>query len=196
MSIFQNTFALDNIFYTSNYNHYRRQKLMLFGTLFNEYPEFINLNYNDRNKLLQDLERSIYNTTIDKAQEENIITSWEIQQFLFLYDTLCYKISSNIDKNGLVKNVDLAKLIIDRQIDLKQLPKCSNIELFKTKYEDILTRLNRSKNVSQTYKYSTMYVCRKCKKSQTRFEVLQNRSADEGNNYSVTCLNCNNQFHA
>lgn len=187
---------LNEVYYNKNSHQIRRNKAILFGNLLMQYEIFQKWDYATKTAFITKLERSIYNMVIDKAKEENIITSWEINDFVMLYNTLCYKISSNIEKGGMVNNPHLAIKLLQNEIKLKDLPRMPSAELYPEKYNDINKRIEMSKNVQQTVKYSSLYICRKCKGGKTKYEILQNRSADEGNNYTVTCLTCRYQFHA
>lgn len=183
-------------FYDPNYDQIRRDKALFLMQLFTPYEKFKSLSYRQKNLLIKQFERKIYNISIEKAKEQNIINSWSIREFVLIYHMISYKLTANIDHNWLVNNIYLTEQILDRTVDVYELLQKSNVDLFPAKYEDIKRRIEISKNVEQTVKYSTMYVCKFCKGNKTKYETLQNRSADEGNNYTVTCLTCGHQFHA
>jgi DNA-directed RNA polymerase subunit M/transcription elongation factor TFIIS len=183
-------------FYDSNYDQIRRDKVIFLMQLFTPYEKFKQMPYRQKNLFIKQFERKIYNVAIEKAIEQNIINSWSIREFVLIYHMISYKLTANIDNNWLVNNTSLTDQILNKSVDVYELLQKSNVDLFPAKYEDIKRRIEISKNVEQTVKYSTLYVCKFCKGNKSKYEILQNRSADEGNNYTVTCLTCGHQFHA
>lgn len=187
---------LDVLFYRTPYNRIRRAKIIMFGSVLSPYKKFNSMEKDQKTKLLKQLERACYNRTIDIANEQNIIASWSDDLFCDIYHIICYKISANLEPNGLVGNPSLAKNILDEVINIKSLPSMSSVEMYPQLYTKVKERIEASKNAKQTVKYTTMYKCRRCKKNKCTFESIQNRSLDECNNFVVTCVNCGNEFNA
>ena len=182
--------------YEFPYNDIRRCKIMLLGDVFWHYDMFRNISYTDRINLLKKIERVCFNYSIDRSDEENIIASWDNELFSNIYNSTCYKISSNIEPNGLVNNRDFAENILNGSISIESLPKLNSHDIFPKKYKSILNRIEASKNIKLTIKTTTMYKCGKCYKNQCTVENLYNRSLDEGVNLRVTCVNCGFAFNA
>lgn len=182
-------------FYLSPYNSTRRAKLLLFSYCLSQYDEFRRMPFIEKTKHLKSLERSCYNYTIDKAYNDNIPTSWDVNNFCDLYHSTCYKISSNLEKKGIVDNPNFAKLLLSGNLSIEQLPKLSSIEMYPTKYIEILQRIMISKSASQTIKTSAMYKCRRCKENQCMIENRYNRSLDEAINLTITCMNCGYEWN-
>ena len=182
--------------YKPPYNSFRRAKIMLFGSSLSQYDEYKQLSNQEKITLLKQIERACYNTTIDLAHNENIIPSWDIEEFCNVYHSICYKISVNLDSAGLVNNPSFAKALLNGQISISMLPKLTSREMFPQKYTKILQRMEASKNASHTIKISRMYKCRKCKESRCVIENLYNRALDEGVNLHITCVNCGYEFNA
>ncbi len=191
-----NRVPLPLFFYKHPYNRLRRAKIIVFGNVLDEYEQFRLLTDKKRFSKLKKLESACFNYAIDRAFEENIPTSWSIPLFGELYSSICYKVSSNIDKNDLVNSSFLADRIINNLIDIKQVPRLPSYELCPHKYADLLRQIEESKNVQFSIKTTSMYKCGKCKKSECTYENLYNRSLDEGVNIKVTCINCGNSFIA
>jgi len=183
-------------FYKPPYNRIRRAKIMLFGSSLLPYKAYQDLNLSQKIKLLKRIERSCYNNTIDRAYKENIITSWEIDLFCDVYHSICYKISVNLEPQGLVCNPTLAKNLLYGKIAIKNLPKLTSPEMFPQMYIKTMQRIKASKHASQTVKTSTMYKCSRCKENKCTIENVYNRSLDEGVNLRITCINCGNEFGA
>jgi len=192
---FNHTIPLSLDLYQPPYNVIRRAKIMLFGASLSHYNEYQQLSNHNKINLLKQIERVCYNATIDYAHKENIIPSWDIEEFCNIYHTTCYKISVNLDSTSLINNPDFAKSLLNKQIPISMLPKLTSCEIFPKKYTKIIQRMEASKNISHTVKISRMYKCRKCKESKCFIENLYNRSLDEGVNLHITCFNCGYEFN-
>lgn len=194
-TVFNNIIPLDAMFYKKPYNKIRRAKLILFTSCLMQHKEYQLLPYQEKMKIIKNIERSCYNYVIDKSYEENIMTSWEVDLFCELYHSICYKISANLEKTGLVSNPNLTKAILSGNISIEQLPKLSSQDMYPQKYAEIIQRVEASKSVVQTLKTSAMYRCSKCKENKCTIENRYNRSLDEGVNLTITCLNCAHQWN-
>ncbi len=183
-------------FYQTPYNQLRRSKIMLFISCFMNYSMYKNLKYSEQLAFVQKIEKSCLNTALEKAEQENIKTSWRNDLFCEIYHQICSKLASNIDKNNIVNNPTFAQLILNHGIPLQQLPRLSSQEIYPQKYTSIMYKLELSKNIQQTTRTSSMYRCGKCHKNQTHIENLYNRSLDEGVNLSITCINCGHRWNA
>ena len=94
-------------FYDSNYDQIRRDKVIFLMQLFTPYEKFKQMSYRQKNLFIKQFERKIYNVTIEKAIEQNIINSWSIREFVLIYHMISYKLTANIDNNWLVNNTSL-----------------------------------------------------------------------------------------
>ena len=186
---------LDVYFYKKPYNYIRRAKLILFSSLLTEYEDYVLMPYQDQMNLIKKMERACYNCTIEDSNANNIITTWENDNFCNIYHSICYKISSNLENGGLVHNPNIALKLLNDKISIAELPKMTSPELFPQKYEKIQSRIEISKTVKQTVKVTSKYTCRKCKKSECTEENLYNRSLDEGVNIRITCNNCSHRWN-
>lgn len=183
-------------FYEKPYNGTRRCKISVFDTCLSAFKSYTNMSVNDRFALVEKIERACHNATVSKANEENIQPLWENDLFRDVYHAICYKISSNIEAYGPVKNYKFAKDIIAGNLNISSLPKQTSQELYPEKYADVLNRIEKSKNVTHSVKTSVMYKCRRCFKSECIIENRYNRSLDEGVNLSVQCVSCGLQWNA
>jgi DNA-directed RNA polymerase subunit M/transcription elongation factor TFIIS len=189
-------YPLSVAFYQKPYNRVRRSKIMLFTSSLDPYEKFRSMTKEIREETLCLIERACYNHTIDVAHTENIVASWEDHNFNDIYHSICYKISVNLEPIGLVSNPTLAKSLLNGDIDVKQLPLMSSVDMFPQQYTKTLKRIEASKNASQTVKYTTMYTCGRCYKKKCTIENVQNRSLDETGGLIITCVNCGNTFGA
>lgn len=187
---------LSGRFYNGNYNKLRRAKLILFGESLSNYKSYKNKKYVEKTKLLKKIERACLNYAVLTANKENIIACWDNESFGWLYSSICYKVNVNLEPVGMVGNPTLAKQILQGHINIDELPKLSSLQMFPQKYVKVLARVEASKNVKKTEKYTEMYVCGKCYDNKCKMENLYNRSLDEGVNLHLICLNCGHEFNA
>ena len=190
------TVPLSSEFYSSQYNDIRRCKLLLLSSILTKYSEFKSKPYLEQTNIIKRIEISCLNSTIDKANVENITTSWEVELFCDLYNSFCYKVTANLDKDGLVSNPNFALITISGGISLKDISKMTSQEMYPEKYKDINERINMSKLVVQTIKTSALYKCPLCKENKCSIENRYNRSLDEGAGLTLNCLNCQHQWNA
>lgn len=195
-SVPENSDPLPVKYYKTPYNVHRRAKFILLSSVFKQHSKFTDKSIDERFKLLETIERSCFNYTIDKAKENNIPTKWDNEDFQYIYIVVCSKIASNIDQTNSVKNTYLANSIFDGVVNITLLPKMTSQEMFPEKYKNVLSKLEMSKNVSRTVRTTAMYTCRRCKKSECTYENIYNRGLDEGVNLTITCMSCGLEFGA
>ena len=192
----ENSDPLPIKYYKNPYNTCRRAKFILFSSVFKHHPKFIEKSFDARFQLIEPIERSCFNYSIDKAKENNIPTKWDNTDFQFVYMVICAKIAANLDQTNTVHNTYLATAILNGLIDISALPKMTSQELYPEKYKTVLHKHEMSKNVARTVRTTAMYTCRRCKKSECTYENLYNRSLDEGINLMITCMSCGLEFKA
>jgi DNA-directed RNA polymerase subunit M/transcription elongation factor TFIIS len=180
-----------SIFYkNNNYNNMRRLKLIAISSALRQYPEFKQLCEKEQLDIITHIENSCANETIRKSRDYNLRCTWDNEQFVNIYHTICCNIISVLD----YESNTLLKKIMDKEIDLNSIAKLSNKELFPEKYDDITQKFNKRVQIEQTVKYTEMYFCKKCKHNKTTAERVQNRSNDEASSFHITCLFCSTQW--
>ncbi len=183
-------------FYDKKFNSIRRAKLSLFDKCLSAYLEYQSMTSPEKMNLIQKLERSCLNTTVLKAKEENIPPTWNNYLFQEIYHSICYKISSNLEADGIVKNPRLALDIIRGKLNIFILPRMSSQDLFPDKYAEIIEKIERSKNATHTVKTSAMYKCRRCFKTECTIDNRYSRSLDEGVMLEIQCRSCHLTWNA
>lgn len=173
----------------------RIAKVMLFLDCFGQYDEFGAMSPDGRLDLVCRLERSCYNYTIDKAKEENIMPTWTNDVFGDLYHSICYKISSNVDR-AFVNNTRFALNVISGVFDVDQVPRMSSKEMYPAIYDALEAEIRNRANVRKNVKVTSMYRCRMCHKRECTIQPRYNRSLDEGTSLTITCQNCSFEWCA
>lgn len=149
------------------------------------------------------IEKSIYNWTIDYAEEKNIVKMWADKRFTNVYVNKANQIltllipSSYIYKSDNEYQKFIDKIVNDENISLKRFAYFQPHELLPEKWNEHLEKKNKrddnicnSKQIAKT----DMFKCSKCKKRECSYYELQVRSADESMTVFITCLNCGHRW--
>lgn len=139
----------------------------------------------------RNIEKSIYNKTIDTATVYKIIKKWDNKFFVMLYVDKFKMIYFNLKKkeflekllNGTVKCCDIA---YKTQQDLYP-------EKWSQMIEDKKLRLE-NKYFPKIEASTDNFNCRKCKSNKCTYYQLQTRSADEPMTTYVTCIDCGSRW--
>uniref|UniRef100_A0A6C0EXR9 TFIIS-type domain-containing protein n=1 Tax=viral metagenome TaxID=1070528 RepID=A0A6C0EXR9_9ZZZZ len=135
----------------------------------------------------RNIEKGIYNKTIDTANYYKIIKKWENKFFVMLYIDKFKMIYFNL------KNPEFLKRVLDKTFKTTELAFKSHQELYPEKWaqliEDKKLRLE-NKYFPKIEASTDNFNCRKCKTNKCTYYQLQTRSADEPMTTYVTCLDC------
>jgi len=147
--------------------------------------------------LTKDIEKGIYNETIQISNDKNIIKNWENPIFVDLYRKVCIKVYSNLNTKSYIKNKRLFKRLIDKEFNGNDLANMEHQRMFPEVWKEILD----NKNKRDRYLYeinkemaTDTYTCGRCHKNECTYYQLQTRSADEPMTTFVTCLNCGKRW--
>jgi len=139
----------------------------------------------------ENLEKGIFNYTIQKSEEKNLIKKWNNTLFVVIYIEKLKMILYNI------KDEKLYNKLINKEIKAHELAFLSHEEM----RPDIWKELIELKKIKDENKFSPKveastddFTCFKCKSKQCTFYQLQTRSADEPMTTFVTCISCGNRW--
>ena len=137
------------------------------------------------------LEKGIFNYSLKKAEERDVIKKWDNKYFVEIYlnhlRTIRYNLaeSNNIEK---IKN---------KTIKAHEFAFMSHQEMKPTKW----AKLVEEKKIKDENRYAPKveastdnFTCWKCKSKKCTYYQLQTRSADEPMTTFVTCLDCGNRW--
>jgi len=172
------------------YNDQRRLKAINLSHTLSNSERFKNLPYSNQIDIVMRIENSCSNEAIRKAREYDQRCTWDNDQFISIYHSICYNILSVLDQ----ENNTLIKKILNNEIDLNIIATLPCKDLSPEKYDDITKEINKRVNTEVTSKYTEMYFCKKCKRNQTTVERVQNRSGDEGSSFHILCLFCGTKW--
>lgn len=152
------------------------------------------INYYERSR---NIEISIYNYSVKKAREKNIIRKWNNSNFKTIYFNKVRSIYTNLNKNTYVKNDELLDKINKGEIKSKDIATIQNHEIFPRFWKEKIDEKMKRDQLLYQMKPESMtdvFLCRRCKKRECSYYEVQTRSADEPMTVFVTCLNCKTRW--
>lgn len=142
-------------------------------------------------KISINLEKGIFNYTIQTSDKRNLIKKWNNELFLIIYIEKLKMVLFNL------KNETILNKLINKEIKAHELAFMTHEEL----RPDIWNQLIELKKIKDENKFSPKleastddFTCSKCKSKQCTHYQLQTRSADEPMTTFVTCINCGNRW--
>jgi DNA-directed RNA polymerase subunit M/transcription elongation factor TFIIS len=166
-------------------------------------------NFIDHNTISINIEKGIYNYTIKKCDELNIVKKWENSYFIKIYINKFKSIYFNLQNNNIVEKLK------NKTIKSYHFSEMNQQELFPEKWKIILEELkikNENKYIPKIQASTDDFECYKCKSveisnankekrkpirdnyTQCTYYQLQTRSADEPMTTFVTCIKCGTRF--
>ena len=139
----------------------------------------------------RNLEKSIYNHSLDKADAHHIPKRWENKIFLQLYLDTFRRLYFTLKKPEVKDKIDTGVFLC------KDMAYKSHQELYPEKWSEEI----ENKRIRLENKYfpkieasTDTFECRRCKKNRCTYYQAQTRSADEPMTTFVTCLDCGNRW--
>jgi len=151
----------------------------------------------DDNKKCRQIEKSIYNSCLKYAGENNIIKNWENIIFKSLYISRIRSIYSNLDRNSYLGNINFKTKITNGDIDTNKISSISKYDIYPEIWGELLSKLAEKDKLRYSLKpeaMTDMFKCRKCGSRSCSYYEFQTRSADEPMTQFITCLDCNNNW--
>lgn len=142
-------------------------------------------------KISKNLEKGIYNYSIQTADKKNLIKKWNNELFVIIYIQKLKMILNNIN------NSEIFNKLINKDIKAHEIAFMTHIELRPDLWSDLieLKKIKDENKFSPKVEASTDdFTCHKCKSKECTFYQLQTRSADEPMTTFVTCIPCGNRW--
>ena len=146
-----------------------------------------------KEKDCKNIEKSIFNYTINESKKKKIVRKWENIYFVQLYIDKFRSIWENIN----TKDDSLLNKIKKGEINLKNIGFMSHQELKPSIWKQLVeAKIKRDKNVDDIDSMSTTseFKCFRCFKNKCSYYQMQTRSADEPITTFMSCLNCGNRW--
>jgi transcription elongation factor S-II len=166
---------------------YYTRKILEPNTFRNNIRDKLNYIINDKN-ISENLEKGIYNFSIEFSKEKNIIKKWSNNVFVTIYLQKLKIILYNLKNETILNNLKKKKFKAHELAFMTH----------QTLRPDIWNSMIEEKKIKDENKFSPKleastddFTCHKCKSKKCSYYQLQTRSADEPMTTFVTCLNCN-----
>jgi transcription elongation factor S-II len=140
------------------------------------------------------IERGIYNVTIQHATQANIARKWSNLRFLDIYKQRMISVITNLDNQSYVQNKTLLPRIIHNEMMPHEVAFLTPSELCPERWVTVLENLQHNETDYVPTEFVTMYRCSKCGERKTTIHELQTRSADEPMTLFITCFNCKHKW--
>jgi hypothetical protein len=140
-----------------------------------------------------DLERGIYNATLEDAKKHMVPLTWDHDTFKWLYKMIAKRTLTNFQPNSYVGNKSLIERWKDGEFSLDSIGKWTPYELNPANWKDLKDQqFRRDKRILEgnLAMATDRFRCSQCKKKLCSYYELQTRSADEPMTIFVSCLNC------
>jgi DNA-directed RNA polymerase subunit M/transcription elongation factor TFIIS len=144
-----------------------------------------------------DLERGIYNFTLEDAKRRAIRRVWENPEFQTLYQITARRTISNIDAGSYVGNSRLLDRMKEGEFKPHDIAFMGFTELYPEKWGNFVEMsIKREAKMLEVDKSmaTDMFRCSRCGKRQCTYYEMQTRSADEPMTQFIRCLNCGKQW--
>ena len=142
-------------------------------------------------KIAINIEKGIYNCTIDDSSRKNLVKKWENVHFVELYPTRFRSVLNNLKLSPY-----LMTQINDKKIKPHQIAYMSHYEMAPEIWDTLITdKQERDKNIYDVqHKINSEFKCGRCKENNCSYYQLQTRSADEPMTTFVSCQTCGNRW--
>ena len=152
--------------------------------------DYLNIKIENR-KISENLEKGIFNYTLEECERKNLIKKWSNEFFVIIYIQKVKAIIFNL------KNPDLFNKLIKKEIKAHELAFLNH----QSMRPDLWDKLLEEKRIKDENKFTPKieastddFTCFKCKSKKCTFYQLQTRSADEPMTTFVSCLDCGNRW--
>ena len=141
--------------------------------------------------IVSNLEKGVYNYSLDAATKKKIVKKWENQYFVQIYLDRVKSIFINLT------NETLLNKIVEKKIKAHELAFMTHQEMNEERWKALieLQQIKEENKYAPKIEASTDdFTCFKCKSKECTHYQLQTRSADEPMTTFVTCIRCSNRW--
>ena len=139
----------------------------------------------------ENLEKGIFNYTLDHADKLNVVKKWDNTYFSRIYLDRTRTIYFNLQTES------IQKMIKEKKLKAHKLAFMTHQEMQPDKWNSLI----QEKKIRDENKYEPKleastddFTCFKCKSKKCTYYQLQTRSADEPMTTFVNCLDCGNRW--
>tara|TARA_Y100000389_G_C17425062_1_gene499067 strand:- start:84 stop:1619 length:1536 start_codon:yes stop_codon:yes gene_type:complete len=167
----------------------RKKCLKMIQTLFKK----------DEKNLAREIEKGIFNYSIEKCLYKEMYPSWDNKIFKEIYIGKVKSIYTNLNSKSYVKNIDFIHKVKLNEIQPENLASLKPIEVFPEMWEHIIKENEHREKViteSMMGAATDKFVCpnKKCRARKAVYTEVQTRSADEPMTLFISCLVCGKRW--
>jgi transcription elongation factor S-II len=146
-----------------------------------------------------ELEKGIFNWTIDFATEKGVVRNWSNAVFKRLYLDKFRSVLANIDATSYVGNADLRARMRSGEFQPQHIAFMERQQVCPAVWRDLVEdKIKRDAHIGENTvtAMTDQFKCGRCKKRECVYYEVQTRSGDEPMDLRITCLNCGNRWRA
>jgi transcription elongation factor S-II len=146
----------------------------------------------ENERISENIEKGVFNYSIQKASEMNIVKKWDNVYFIRVYVDRLRTLFMNLQTND-----SLRKQIKDKKIRAHKIAFMTHQDMKPEHWKELLEAKkirDDNKYAPEIYANTDTFTCRKCKSNRCSYYQLQTRSADEPMTTFVTCIDCGNRW--
>lgn len=151
----------------------------------------------DDNEKCKDIEKSIYNYTIEQCKLKNVEQNIETDLFKRIYVNKLMSLYNNLDKKSYIQNELFYDDVMNENIDICNIAFLTPQEVNKVhwkKYIDKQSAVDEFFCSRTTGIRTEEYKCGRCKEHDCTYYQLQVRCSDEPMTTFINCINCGNKW--
>lgn len=144
---------------------------------------------------VDDIERGIFNWSLEYASVHGIVRKWSNSRFRAIYRSKARSVTANMVGNGYVGNTRLKNRLEEREFPPQALAYMRPENMYPEVWKQVLdTKLKRDQFFEKPEAMTDQFRCGRCKKRECVYQELQLRSSDEPMSLFITCLNCGHRW--
>lgn len=162
-----------------------------------KYKELLITNIGLTEEEASDLEKGIFNSTIDYANSVKLQLSWISSIFMETYINNARSVYTNLKEDSYVNNKNLIKRLKNKDFHPHDLAYMSMQEIYPERWKEIIDKQKLKLKAAYEVKQVSMtdaIKCGKCKNNKISYYELQIRSGDENMTQFFSCLSCGNKW--
>jgi DNA-directed RNA polymerase subunit M/transcription elongation factor TFIIS len=147
--------------------------------------------------LARNIEKGVYNFTVQKSQERRQQCSWDNLLFREIYISKLRQICGNLSRKSYINNVNIVQRLESDEFLPHEIAFMTCYELSPEHWKTTIADKEKKDSMMCEIDFgqaTTQFWCQRCKKNQTTYYAMQTRSADESETIFITCLNCGKRW--
>jgi len=153
----------------------------------------------DKEDITINIEKGIYNYTIQDSKKRNIIRKWENPRFKKIYLNKARSVYANLKPDSYIHNSRLLQRLENEEFLPHEIAFMDSNFMFPENWNDLIDeKYKRDKVLYEIDEggATDQFKCTRCKQRKCTYYELQTRSADEPMTIFVTCLNCGKRWRS